>query len=216
MGHVVRDTTWCVIDIDTVGGHVFLQQRWRYNWSVLPPMASWTPGEQRDFHTRADRNIWAAWSNRARLNVHGSSAFARSFAGRAITINLDIRWVTARNHWTVTVTKIPPGTFRTSSVNWTARAISLDTNDFVTRTICTSATPAVCSRQVPVAHEFGHAAGNTSVLSRGDEYPSTSPHAGDNASILHSGNQLRSRHFQTIIDEMNSMIPGTTFSVRSV
>src|SRR3990172_1799829 len=168
MGHVVKDTTWCVIDIDTATGHVFLQQRWKYSWVVLPPMAPWTQTEQHDFHTRADRNIWAAWSNRARLNVQGSSAFARSFAGRGVTINLDIRWVTARNHWMVTVPKTPPGTFRTSSVTWTARPISLATTDFVTRSIC------------------------------------------------HSGNQLRSRHFRTIIDEMNSMIPGTIFSVRRV
>jgi len=153
MGHVVRETTWCVIDIDTTVGRVFLQERWLYIWRLQPLLAPWTLSEKRDFHTRADRSIWAAWSNRATLKVVGTSVFARRFSGRAIPINLDIRWVTANPHWTVTVTKLPIGQFRTSSVNWNARTISLDTNDFVTRSICRGK-PKVCTTQVPVAHEF--------------------------------------------------------------
>jgi hypothetical protein len=192
-----------------------MQQRWQYNWIAAPPFSAWTMAEQRDFHDRADRNIWAAWSNRAKLSVSGTSAFATKFKGKALPINLDIRRVTATPHWKVNVTKIATGTFQTSSVEWTARQIHLDTNDFVTRVICLG-TPAVCTRQVPVAHEFGHAAGNTAVLLRGDEYHATSPHAGDQASIMHSGNLLRARHFQTILDELNKMIPSTTFAVLSV
>ena len=215
MGHVVRDTSWCVIDIDTKVGRVFLQERWQYTWAVMVPMADWTSAEKRDFHRRADLAVWAAWSNRARLGVAGTSAFARRFAAAGVPINLDIRWVTAKPHWKVTVTRVPDGFFKVSSVNWTARTISLDTNDFKTRTICRG-TPKVCTTQVPVAHEFGHAAGNTAVLGRGDEYKATSPHNADQGSILHSGHTLRSRHFRTILDEMNKMIPDTTFTVRSV
>lgn len=215
MGHVVKDTPWCVIDIDTTAGRVFLQQRWQYTWAVQPPLATWSPTEQRDFHNRADREIWAAWSNQARLNVTGSSAFAGRFSGRPITLNLDIRGVNATPHWKVTVTKIPPNQFKTSSVVWATRTISLDTNDFSTRTICYG-TPKSCTNQVPVAHEFGHAAGNTSTKGRGDEYKKSHPHRGDQASIMHSGNQLRSRHFRTIIDELSTMIPGTVFAVGSV
>jgi hypothetical protein len=70
--------------------------------------------------------------------------------------------------------------------------------------------------QVPVAHEFGHAIGNTAVLSRGDEYRPTSPNVADHQSIMHHGHRLRSRHFQTILDEMNQMISGARFSVASV
>ena len=214
MGHVTRETNWCVIDIDTTVGRIFLQQRWQYLWLLQPPLSNWTHTEKRDFHNRADREIWAAWSNRASLNVTGSSTVARRFRGRGLPINLDIRWVTAKPHWRVHVMKLPSGQFRTSSVRWTARLINLDTNDFSTRTIGTG-TPTVTT-QVPVAHEFGHAAGNTAVLSRGDEYKSTSPNKGDQASIMHSGHQLRNRHFRTILDEMNKMIPDTTFSVRSL
>jgi len=216
MSHVVKETAWCTIDIDKTAGRVFLQQRWQYFWVAPPSTSPWTAAEQTDFHRRADRNIWAAWSNRAKLRATGTSPFATAFVSTPIPINLDIRRVVATPHWKVTVTKIPAGAFQTSSVQWNARQIFLDSNDFVTRTICSSAAPPVCTRQVPVAHEFGHAAGNTAVLSRGDEYHSTSPHAGDQASIMHSGHLLRARHFRTILDEMNTMIAGTTFSVLSV
>jgi hypothetical protein len=215
MGHIVRDTGWCEIDVDTTVGRVFLQERWQYNWLTSPGTTAWTQKERRDFHNRADQSIWAAWSNHAALTVAGKSPFARNFAGKLIPINLDIRWVTARPHWTVNVTKVPPGNYRQSNVQWTARVINLDTEDFTTRTIC-SGTPRACQTQIPVAHEFGHTIGNTSTLARGDEYPDASPHSTDTGSIMHSGHQLRSRHFKTILDEMNRMIPDTTFTVGSV
>ncbi len=217
MSHVVKNLPWCVIDIDTTAGRVFFQQRWKYRWERRPAMAVWTPVEKRDFHNRADRHIWAAWSNRVRFKVTGKSAFVRRYGSRGVSVNLDIRWVTAGQHWDVSVWKIPTTDFQTSSVQWTARKIKLDTNDFNTRTHCIGSAPAaICTKQVPVAHEFGHAAGNTAVLSRGDEYKAASAHVGDQSSILNAGSQLRSRHFQTIIDEMNSMIPDCTFSVLSV
>jgi len=192
MGHVVRETAWCTIDIDTRIGRVFLQERWQYIWKVQPGLAAWTSDEKRDFHQRADRSIWAAWSNRASLGVVGKSDFAKRFSRRRIPINLDIRWVVAKPHWTVTVTKIPAGQFRKSKVEWASRTVSLDTNDFKTRSICTG-TPKVCTTQVPVAHEFGHTVGNTVVFGRGDEYKSSSPHRGDQGSILHCFNNFSAR-----------------------
>ena len=217
MGHVVRDAGWCVIDINTTTGRVFLQERWKYQWKTATGVTAWTTAEKRRFHSRADRAIWAAWSNRASLKVTGASKFAKRFGKRRIPINLDVRWVLAKPHWNVAVTKVAAGTFKTSSVRWTARTIKLDTNDFKKRTHCNGPPKAqVCTTQVPVAHEFGHAAGNTKTLGRGDEYKAAHAHHGDQGSILHSGSTLRSRHFLTILDQMNKMIPGTVFSVASV
>jgi predicted ester cyclase len=48
------------------------------------------------------------------------------------------------------------------------------------------------------------------------QYRSTSANIADHQSIMHSGHRLRSRHFQTILVEMNQMIPGTRFSAASV
>ncbi len=213
MRHVVKKTDWCVIDIDTTNGRIFLQQKWKYHWTVVTGLPAWTYSEKKDFHSRADRNIWAAWSNRVKINVTGSSTFARRYRA-GVPINLDVRWVLADEHWNVNVWKIPPDAFRTSNVIWDRKIINLDTNDFVTRKICRLGRSS-CTSQVPVAHEFGHAAGNTKVLGRGDEYPDTSKHRADQSSIMHSGNQLRDRHFRTILDQMNTMMPDTTFSVRS-
>ena len=216
MGHVTKGLPWCLIDIDTTEGRVFFQERWRYTWMVSIPLRDWTHREKIDFHGRADRHIWAAWSNRVVFNVAGGSRFARRFSRRGVRINLDIRWVTSREHWNVTVWKIPAAEHRTSKVFWNTRTILLDTNDFDTRTFNHAGPPATTSRLVPVAHEFGHAAGNTVVLGRGDERRTGHANVNDHSSIMNAGSQLRARHFRTIIAELNTMIPDCTFSVRNV
>ncbi len=127
-------------------------------------------------------------------------------------INLDIRWVLTGQHWTVNVTKVPQGKFYPSQVFWAQRAIQLGSRDYATvqRTV-----NGQKRSQRTVAHEFGHSAGNTGMLKRGDEYPKksgpASPHVKDDQSIMHVGEQLRDRHFITITEELNQMIPGTTF-----
>lgn len=215
MAHVTSKLPWCDIDIDTSRGTVFLQQKWKYNWLLGSGVTAWTATEKKSFHNRADKYIWNSWSNRVTLKVNGGSSFAGRFRTGGLILNLDIRWVTLGEHWKVNVTKLTPGVFQRSNVHWNTRIINLDTNDFNVRTNCIG-TPSVCHRQTPVTHEFGHAAGNTVVLGRGDEYPASSPHSGDHASIMNIGSQLRQRHFRTIIDELNKMIPGTTFSVQSI
>jgi len=216
MGHVVRETDWCVIDLDTKSGFIFLQQRWQYTWAVDKGVSSWTLPEKREFHNRADRAIWATWSNRVRLRASGTSELAMRFAKTSILINLDVRWVTSKPHWQVTVTKIPPGDFRTSSVQWNARKISLDSEDFKEVERCTTAAKPVCQTQIPVAHEFGHAVGNTAVLKRGDEYKTGHSHKADRDSIMNVGSVLRTRHFRTVLEELNKMVPNTTFAIHSI
>lgn len=216
MGHVTRDTSRCVIDIDTVSGQILLQQRWAYRWHVQSGLSPWTLNEKRRFHTRADRAVWAVWSNRARLSVSGGSDFARRHVRAGVPINLDIDWVLSGQHWTVNVTKVPAGQFYPSQVFWNQRQIQLGGHDYEAETRnVTGGT----RRQRTVAHEFGHSAGNTGVLARGDEYPKPSrisAHEADDQSIMHVGEQLRERHFRTIIEELDQMIPDTRFRVRSL
>jgi len=208
MGHVTKDTAWCSIDIDTTNRVIFLQQRWFYHWTVAAGQSAWTASGRRDFHRTVDRLVWQYWSNRAFLSARGTSRIART-PGNYV-VNWDVRWVTSNRHWTVTVQKIAPSAFARSSVRWNARTISLDTNDINARTISTS---RPTNQQVPVAHEFGHSAGNTSVLGRGDEYPASSTHTSDLRSMMNQGSELRTRHFDTIIAELNTMIPNTQFQV---
>ena len=91
-------------------------------------------------------------------------------------------------------------------VEYNARKIFLCTEDFET----TRHAGGI------VAHEFGHSMGNTGVLKRGDEYRQTSPHHGDTQSVLNVGDQLRTRHFRTVVEEMNQMIPETRWRVRQL
>lgn len=215
MGHVVRNTDWCCIDVNTTTGQIFMQERWKYNWIVAPGVAAWTREERRTFHNTADRAIWATWSNRCKMGARGGSSFARRFSGRPLPINLDIRWVLTDHHWYVTVKKIPPGAFETSSVQWAARTITLDSNDIRERQFDNGAGQPRTT-QIPVAHEFGHAAGNTATLNRGDEYRNGHTHEDDLRSVMNVGHGLRRRHFDTIIEELNQMIPDTTFFVQTL
>lgn len=151
--------------------------------------------------------IWNVWSFRTRLRVTGTSDFARRFSTRELTLNLDAQWVLGGQHWLVEVTEVPVG-FMThpSRIEWTQRRIVLCTEDFQTSRHAGSI----------VAHEFGHAAGNTGVLNRGDEYRSTSPHHADTSSVMNVGQQLRARHFRTVVEQLNLMIPGTRFTISGV
>jgi hypothetical protein len=101
MGHVTLETGWCNIDINTATGAVFLQERWKYTWLLAAGQSAWTEAEKTRFHTRADEAIWAAWSNRARLGVAGTSDFARRFRASGVPIAIDIRRVSANQHWSV-------------------------------------------------------------------------------------------------------------------
>jgi hypothetical protein len=217
MGHIVRETNWATIDIVEHESRVFFQQRWKYTWQVRTPLLDWTLAEKRAFHRQVDLQIWASWSNKVTLSVTGTSDFARRFAGTPLPINLDVRWVLKDEHWNVTAWKVPDSEKPHNSVNWSGRTILLHTSKLKAYEACNNATPKVCSvgfKSVP--HEFGHAVGNTSTLGRGDEYASTSPHLADSDSIVNIGKELRARHFTTMLEEMNKMLPNTTFAVHRI
>lgn len=215
MSHVTKKVPWCTIDVDTAEGRVVLQERWQYEWLVESGSTQrWSLAEKRAFHEAVDREIWAAWSNRAFLQVTGTSEFARRFSGRMIPVFLDVRWVLAARHWLVKVTKVTKGALPTSKTSWWGRTISLDSNDIYPRTRCVGPPKeAICGTQIPAAHEFGHALGNVQAFARGDEYKRSSPHAADIQSIMNRGVELRARHFDALLTEVNDMIPDTTFTV---
>jgi hypothetical protein len=212
MSHVVKQLPWCVIDIDTTHGRVFLQERWKYTWEVQPPMADWTLAEKRAFHNSVDRQIWASWSSRVRLSVTGAGHLVRRFSRHGVPINLDVRWVLHHEQWNVTVRKLVPGLFAHSTVDFAARRIELNTNTAtVTRDACNAATPAVCRPGFRSStHEFGH------TLENRDEYTAGSAFLADDRSIMNVGQQLRERHFATIVRELNTMIHGVTFAVGDI
>lgn len=217
MPHIVKELDWCTIDIVVHESRVFVEQRWLYTWEEEIPLAPWTLEQKRAFHKEVNRQIWASWSDRVKLSVSGTSDFAKKFATTKVPVNLDIRWVLKDGQWTVTAWKVHDNSNPRAEVDWPNRTVTLYANDLAPTSACTSATPQVCTtgfRTVP--HEFGHTIGNTGALNRGDEYNPGSPHLADTTSIMNIGTQLRTRHFRTLLEAMNTMIPNTTFAVHSV
>lgn len=196
--------------------YVFVQQKWLYSWNNLATSTPWTHSERQRFHHQVDRLIWGGWSGRYVVKVNGTSAFARNHASDSFRINFDVRWVLRDPHWNVAVTKIPAGQFQRSSVNWGGRRITLDSEDIAARNIRGG---GVTYRQFPLRHEFGHAVGNSVHAypeGHGDEYRTASPHVDDHASMMNIGNQLRQRHADYLIRELNVMVPNTTFYLHRV
>ena len=215
MSHVTKDVPWCTIDIDTAAGKVVVLERWQYNWLVEGRSTQrWTLAEKRQFHAKAEREIWNAWSNRAFLRVSGTSEFAKRFFGRPTPVFMDIRWVLSKPHWTVNVMKVAKGAVWNSGTSWWGRTLNLDSNDVKPRTRCVGPTKQeVCTDQIPVAHEFGHSIANVDAYDRGDEYERGSRHESDTRSIMNRGIELRSRHFDGLLSELSVMIPDTSFAV---
>ena len=215
---IVRRTDRMDITVVTNGNdrYVFVQQKWQYTWLNESDTTAWTYTERSRFHNQIDRSIWEGWSSRFVLGVQGTSPFALNHKKDSFRINFDVKWVLKDGHWKVEVNKVLPGQFRTSSVNWANRIISLDTEDVNARQhLYGSETFA----QYPIRHEFGHAVGNSTYAypsGHGDEYKSISPYVGDRSSMMNIGNQLRQRHADYMIRELNQMVPNTTFYLKKL
>ncbi len=211
-----KSTSKMNISIVTDKNYIFVSQRWKYSWLNAPKTTAWTYAQKKDFHNKVDRLIWSNWSSHFTLKVSGRSDFAKQYKGKTLRINFDVQWVLSNEHWNVDVTKIKKNDSKTSSVRWSSNIIKLDTNDTLLRQT-SKKNPAYV--QYPVVHEFGHAIGNSKYASKGmhgDEYKKKSLHYADKKSLMNIGHELRSRHIDTLISELNTMIPNTTFKVSRV
>lgn len=209
MSHIVARKDWGVIDLDTIGGRIFFQQDWLYHWTTIAPATAWTLAEKRAFHRASDRAIWGRWSMRIKLKVVGTTPFCVKFAHTGVPINFDVRWVLSGGHFQVNAHKTPPGTpvgQYHQSVSFGGHVIELYTSKLATYTAANEAGVSRPGfRSTP--HEFGHTLGNP------DEYGAGSVHLADNASTMNVGNQVRARHLTLVINTLNTMLPGCTFSM---
>lgn len=204
-----KDMPRMSISIDGKKKLIFVQQKWQYVWKIQSGCAKWTSAQKTKFHNDCDKAIWAKWSGKYQVACTGTSDFAKAMKDAVFNVSFDIKYVTSGGHWTVTVTKIPKGSKKTSSVKWNAQTIDLDTEDVSKRKDID---------QVPVAHEFGHAVGNSKhgPAGHGDEYHEDGVHFDDKDSMMNIGSELRKRHADHLIGELNKMIPNTTFSVKAI
>jgi outer membrane protein OmpA-like peptidoglycan-associated protein len=205
MTHLVRSPGWAEIDLDLTAGRVFVQQRWKYEWTVVPPARAWTYAERRAFHHTLDTQVWGLWSNRILLRTNGTHDLCRTHP--RVEVEFDVRWVLNDPHWQVDVRKMPPGSNPTtfiSNVEPDQRRIHLDTADVDAYRPQNAAGQRRPFRALP--HEFGHTMDNP------DEYGARSPHLVDTDSVMNIGRLVRERHVHALIVELNRMVPDCTFS----
>lgn len=211
-----KDTSWFVIELNSITQNIAVRQKWKYNWITSPGVNTWTYSEKKAFHHKLDNLVWGNWGAHLKLKIRGNSEFVRVNKNFVFSIYFDIKWVLDSPHWTVEVTKIQPGDYVTSSLSWATKTINLDTEDvkLVTRT-----ENSKDYHQYPGLHEIGHGFGNSIFAytnSHGDEYKNTSVFNNDKSSLMNIGNELRTRHIDFLLRELNGvspLIPNTEFYV---
>ncbi|WP_407268996.1 hypothetical protein [Tenacibaculum maritimum] len=196
------------IHIEESRGTILIKQKWRYFWLNSMNTSRWTYSEKQKFHKEVDNLIWNSWGEHFFLKVKGTSDFAIRNIKKRWDVNFDIEWVQYGEHWKVNVKKNPSKTFMKSNVKWYSKEMNLDILD-------TSKQKRIVQGknyfQYPVVHEFGHSAGNSIAVGHGDEYNSSS-YSMDKNSLMNVGDELRDRHLDFIISELNTMITRSTFS----
>lgn len=139
----------------------------------------WTDTEQQAYMSGWRDAVLCAWSGR---QIH------RTGCGRNVAMRLDFEMQRAgwmRDHWEITVTKIPAGDFSHSYVNVRTGNVILDSEDL---TPTHKGDPQL---QRGVVHEFGH------MLGLLDEYDG-GPHEHDKPSIMNFGETIRDRHHEPV------------------
>lgn len=220
MAKHIKKLPWADLVVDGGAGTITVRQRWKYKWKLTKGDVTWKPTEwtveeKEKFHIEAVKAIKAAWSGKREFLAKGESAFAKAHEKTSFQLLFDIIKSESQSHWSVEVTKIKPGKFKISRVRWISRKIELDTEDMRLTLKKTITSPEKRYFQKGIAHEFGHAIGNTIVLERGDEYGEDKPHSKDYGSIMNSGMILRDRHFRTIDEKLDDVIAGTEFVLKS-
>lgn len=211
---LLKKTERMDIYLEESRGIILIREKWKYNWLNDRRTTAWTYFQRRDFHKKVDDLIWKNWGSHFKVKTKGTSDFAKKFSSKPLILNFDIEWVIQNAHWNVNVTKIIPNSFMTSNVEWNNRVVNLDTED--TKLILKEELGHKKFFQYPAVHEFGHAIGNSLFSKKGmhgDEYKIDSGFKFDKSSVMNVGNQLRNRHIDYILSQLNSAIPNVSFYV---
>jgi hypothetical protein len=190
---------------------ILVQEKWQYNWSTRA--TPWTIREKRKFHQSADTLISKIWEKYFKLKINDLSNFTVKHQDSIFTINFDIKWVLTNPHWTVNVIKIAPWGVETSYVIWDQRIINLDTEDI--KSNYKSYFDLKDYYQFPITHKFWHSVGSVPISGHSDEYHHDNRINGSfklgYPSVMNVGNELRKRHLDYILNQLNTMLPNTTF-----
>ncbi len=204
---LVKETPWFRVEADPWGvfPSVKVLGRWAYHWVTVPGVDPWSEPEKRFFHAIVQGLVKSGFAN-ARLNITAKKInFSTSFK-----LEFDIGWALERyKHWTVYVTKLPPGSHPltlVSHVDGVNRVVRLDTADLMNYHVCNAA--GNCNVFNAIPHELVHTWGHNP-----DEAVPGSPHLRDTKSVLNIGNQLRNRHMHLILKCLEELVPDARFSL---
>jgi hypothetical protein len=221
------------LHIDDSSKTILIRQRWAYEWKYIAGATPWTHAEKIFFQQQALMLITAIWESAPKVNVKGSSTFAKQNSKSGFQFRFDIQQslispLLAVPHWAVHVYKIPQNHFSKSKVNWMNRLVILDMSDIIA---IPKSVKGLNTFQYPIAHEFGHMIGNVTGIfpgSHGDEYRISPVNDGlsgnnrnvayyaDKDSIMNIGFSLRERHYDYLLRELNIIIPNTSFYFNSL
>jgi len=215
MAYVNGHPAWADISLNLETGHLFIQENWRYHWTVEPGASPWTLAQRRHFHNTLDRQIWSVWSNRVHIRMRGNHPLVRRFPGGLPSVEFDIHWVLKGGQWTVNVRKMPPGSTPTSfvsNVDLPTHTINLDSADLAAYQPSNAVGDTRTFRAGP--HEFGHTMPDPGGTGQGnhDEYVGGEVGTADTDSVMNIGHQLRARHLSALLTELHRMVPAVVFS----
>jgi len=203
MAVVSKELPWARIEVDIIKGKVTVIQRWFYTWISAMGAAAWTDKEKKDFHAEVARLI-ASRIVKKKVKVKAKNA---CLVNEELDLDFVIGWsLEAHKHWLVYARKLPAGSTPTtliSEVRAADRLIYLDSADTANYNVCNAAN--ACRDFNAVPHEFIHTMNGPDEYNGGTYLPDTD-------SVLNIGNQLRERHIKLLLDELNKMITGYTFT----
>lgn len=215
---ITKETDRMNITLDTEKKEILVTQKWKYTWqtSVFKNAPQWLPGEQDNFRREAHDIIQRLWSNKICFKVKSlpgkNSEFAGQNAGVEFSVRVEVRQVEMGEHWKVYVVKVPEVSTENTFVEWDDREIYLTSEDIQHITVDYEAGK---NALYGVAHEFGHAFGNTSYTQQtdGDEYHPDNLFFRDINSIMCIGCEVRGRHFYYLQMMLEEMFPDTEFLI---
>lgn len=215
MGYLTSHPGWADISLNTDTGHVFVQEKWHYDWTVDRGARAWTLAEKRRFHALVDRQIWSVWSSgQFHLRVRGRGEFVRKFPTRLPITEFDVKWVLKGGHWQVQARKTAPGAVLTraddSEVRFGDRKIMLVKKDFAPNQSVQNDAGKTNDDFFTGAHEFGHTV-QKGADGLDDEYNAGAADLADAESVMNIGRKVRERHLAGLVEELNKMLPGATF-----
>lgn len=221
---IIRNATERMeVALDTEEKVVWVIQRWRCRFVSERYSDKWKEQEVRRFKQLTRDLIEGIWSKAAHIAIDSTTgtAFNERYGGTQFLVKVKIEFVEFGEHWSAVIYK-NRSSYDHGFVHWGSREIYLTKSAWVNPTGVRGRDGEFAACQIIVAHEFGHTFGNCPSISgngernqyTGDEYEKDSPFYYDKCSIMNIGSELRTRHFAYLRDLLQSMVPGSRFSVR--